>query len=248
MDYEDRLTIATPEGVELELTLAGIGSRFVATLIDSLLQLVLIVAVGLAFLGLGVFGELGAGFGAAAFVVCSFAILFAYHTFFEVLASGRSPGKRWTGLRVVQSGGRPVTFTASAVRNIVRLVDFLPGYYVVGAIAILATDRNQRLGDLAADTLVVRERRPAPPAWRPAPVPGAATPDVSAWDVSAVTAEEVATVRRFLDRRYEVTGDARGHLAAELAARLRPKVSGPPDEMHPERFLEALVAAKASRR
>jgi uncharacterized RDD family membrane protein YckC len=247
VEYEDRVTIATPEGVELDLALAGVGSRFVAAFVDLLLQTVLIIALGLAFVGLDVFGDVGTGLGAAAFAICSFVVVFGYHTFFEVLAAGRSPGKRWTGLRVVRIGGHPITFTASAVRNLVRAVDFLPGYYVVGAIAILVTSRNQRLGDVAAGTIVVRERRPPPPTWRPAAMQTTDPRGVDSWDVSAVTAEELATVRSFLDRRHEVTNAARAQLGDELAARLRPKVAGFPPEIHAEAFLEGVVAAKASR-
>ena len=77
---------------------------------------------------------------------------------FEVLGGGRTPGKRWTGLRVVRSGGRRSRFTRSAMRNILRLIDILPGFYGVGMAVIFVTPHNQRLGDLAAGTLVVRDR------------------------------------------------------------------------------------------
>lgn len=250
MEYEDRITIATPEGVDLELTLAGLGSRFTAALVDSLLQVALMVAAGVLLVGTQFVtgGSLGGGWTVAVFFVVAFLILFGYHTFFEVLASGRTPGKRWTGLRVVRVGGHPVTFTASAVRNVVRLVDWLPSGYVIGATAILVTPRNQRLGDIAAGTLVVRERLGAPS--RPEASGRLAAPRAQAlvpWDVSAVTVEELAAVRGFLERRFELTDEARGQLAVELAERLRPKVAGAPDNVGGEAFLESLAAAKAAR-
>ncbi len=248
MFYEDRISVATPEGVTLEVTLAGVGSRFAAAVIDQLLRLAVIGALAV------LVGTFGAGLGTsggvlfASVVVAIFLVQFGYDVLFETLASGRTPGKRWTGLRVVRTGGAPVGFVASAVRNLLRIVDSLPGVYLVGVLAILFTRNNQRLGDLAAGTLVVRERQQTT-ALPPPPSPPATVPDADAalWDVSAVTAEEVATVRRFLDRRRSLTPEARERLATDMAARLRPKVVGPPRQWQPEPFLEYLVATKASR-
>jgi uncharacterized RDD family membrane protein YckC len=243
VEFEDRIQIATPEGVDLELTLAGLGSRFVAELLDVLIQVVLIVVIALGLSTLGGYGE------AMVFVVI-FAVLFLYHPFFELAAGGRTPGKRWTGLRVVMEGGGAIGLRASVIRNVIRLLDFLPTAYVVGSIAILVSARNQRVGDLAADTIVVRERRAtatkdATAAWTAAPV--AAVPAAETWDVSGITAGELAAVRSFLQRRHELTLDARNHLAGELAGRLAPKVAGVQPGVEGERFLETLAAAKAAR-
>jgi uncharacterized RDD family membrane protein YckC len=257
MLYEDRMAVATPEGVTLEFTLAGVGSRFVAALLDALIQGLLVLAVMLLFAG--ILGDVLGGWGVAVVFIAGFLVLFGYDIAFETLASGRTLGKRWTGLRVVKNSGAPVTFTTSAVRNLMRLVDILPTAYLVGIVTILATSKNQRLGDLAAGTIVVRERTasaaPAvsaggwagwtPPA--PAGVGGVSADDLAGWDVSQVTPEEVAAVRQFLARRGSITYDARRRLGWELANRLRPKVAGPPDGIGPENFLEALVAAKSSR-
>lgn len=266
MEYEDRLTISTPEGVELELTLAGIGSRFIASMIDNVIQLAIIGAVFGALFGLASIGadppmDAKADSGSsdalaiAFFTLMTFGIVFLYDVLFEVRGGGRTPGKRMTGLRVVRTGGRPVGFLASATRNVLRVVDILPGFYGLAIACIFGTKRNQRLGDLAAGTIVVRERsggrvgrrarrkaEAAPPAPSPAPSHGS-----EGWDVSAVTAEEVATVRTFLDRRPGLAEDARASLAGDLASRLRPRVAGAPEGMDPEAFLEALAAAKASR-
>lgn len=255
VQYEDRLSIPTPEGVELHLTLAGVGSRFAATLVDQVLQWSIIIAlvllVGLLGGSTEMFGvEPGTPLVVAAFVILVLGVQFGYDVAFEVLASGRTPGKRWTGLRVVRLGGGPVGFLTSAVRNLLRIVDALPGLYAVGIVAVLLSSRNQRLGDLAAGTLVVRERHggrnrggqrvratdPSPPErW-------------AAWDVSSVTADELATVRRFLDRRDTLTMEARGRLSEELARRLRSKVVCPErDGGGPEVFLEELAAVKSTR-
>jgi uncharacterized RDD family membrane protein YckC len=239
---DDRVTIATPEGVELELVLAGVGSRFAASLLDVVVQLGAILALAV------VLGPLGNnGFVFAAYLVAVFLILFAYDIALETWNRGRSIGKLAAGLRVVRAGGEPEGFLTASVRNFLRIVDFLPAFYVVGVISILATSRNQRLGDLAAGTIVVRERRPAvtpAPTYLPLPPGGAPLPE---WDVSGVSVDDVATLRQFLERRVSLSPGARAHLATDLAARVRPKVVGAPDGWHPESFLEAVVAAKSAR-
>jgi hypothetical protein len=179
-------------------------------------------------------------------VLAAFLVLFGYDVAFETLASGRTPGKRAAGLRVVRLGGEPVGFMASAVRNLLRLID-MQLLYAVGAACVLFTARNQRLGDLAAGTLVVRERQAPRPAVRAAVPDFAAADRYAAWDVSGVTSFELVTVRRFLERRWQLDPAARGRLGWELAERLRPKVAGAPPDLHPEQFLEALAEAKAAR-
>lgn len=242
MEYEDVITVSTPEGLELELTLAGVGSRFISALIDFLIEGTLITVLAISLINLAPGPAAAAGI-----AVGSFALIFGYHVLFETLASGRSPGKRAAGLRVVRAGGLPVRFRESAVRNIIRLIDLLPPVtYGLGAGVILATRRNQRLGDLAAGTLVVRERR----ADRPATGLSLPTPAIAGaerWDVSAVTGEELVAVRRFLERRAQLDPHARARLAWDLAQRLRPKVAGAGSETTPEGFLEGLAAAKAAR-
>ena len=244
MTLDNRLTIATPEGLEVDLVLAGLGSRFIARLLDSLIQLGIIIALVI------VQATLSNGWVTAVLIVMYFATFFVYDILFEVFGSGRTPGKRAARLRVVRDGGRPVGFGASLIRNVLRLADFLPSLYLVGAITIVATNNNQRLGDLAAGTFVVRERDARTESggwdtWSRATVPLDA---VSGWDVSAVTAAEVAAIRTFLDRRLSLPPDARGRFAYELAHRLATKVSGIPAGVHPEYVLEGVLVAKEHRR
>ena len=238
--FEDRLAIATPEGVEVELTLAGIGSRFIAAGMDFAIQIAVLVALGLLLQPAG-----DAGF--AIFTSLAFALIFFYDVLFEVLGRGRTPGKRASGLRVVGPGGRPVTLARSAVRNLLRLIDILPGFYAIGMTVIFITRRNQRIGDLTAGTYVMRDRY-----GDRSVAPGAAVPQVdpaaaATWDVSAVSADEVAAVRSFLERRSVLKPQARSQLASQLASHLRPRVGGAPAGMRDEAFLELLVAAKAER-
>ena len=241
MEYEDRVRIATPEGVDVELTLAGIGSRFIAAFLDFMIQSAVLLAA--AWL-LGVLGGEADGWALAAFSMVFFLIFFGYDVLFEVRSRGRTPGKRWTGLRVVRTGGQPVTFIPSCVRNVMRLVDMLPSppLYAVGMFSIFVTRRNQRLGDLAAGTLIVRER---PGGFKDAPgdMP-AAVRAADGWDVSAVSAQDIGTVRQFLARRESLAGGARQELAEELERRLRPSVAGAPEGLAHEEFLERLSAAK----
>lgn len=244
MEYEDRMMIETPEGLTMTVHLAGVGSRFVAALIDWTIQIVLTAAA------LVVFVEFGVGGGAATglFAIATFLVFFVYDVAFEVLAAGRTPGKRWTSLRVVRSSGQPVGFIASAIRNLLRIVDILPGVYLVGITSVLVTRRNQRLGDLAADTVVARAPRKSGRATEPVtarPLPSS----LATWDVSAVSAEELATVRSFLDRRDSLDWGARGELARAMAEQLRPRVGGVPEDpaLDDEAFLEQLARVKAAR-
>jgi uncharacterized RDD family membrane protein YckC len=244
MELEDRLTVPTPEGVELRFTLAGVGSRFVAALIDLTIEIILIVAISLLAQGVGV--GFGVGYTTMVVAILSFVVVMGYDVFFEVLNGGRTPGKALNGLRVVRSNGRPVTFVPSSIRNVLRIVDFLPAAYLTGIVAILSTRRNQRIGDLVGDTIVVRERsgRIERSPWRPPVVALAPAPNEVTLDLSAITPEEEAAVRRYLERRFEIDGNARARIAQTLVDRLRPKVAGVPADMAGERFLEAIVAAR----
>lgn len=239
MEYEDTTRIATPEGVELELRLAGLGSRFSAELIDILIKAVLLGALVLiAYLA---FGEIAAG---VVFAVGILAAVVVYDVVFEVRSAGATPGKRALGIRVLEEDGAPVGLRSSAIRNVIRLIEGFALLYIPAIIAVLATRRNQRLGDLAAGTVVAREAVAGGPSFRRLPAAG----EYADWDVSAITPEELAAVRSFLGRRSGFDSSARYQIAASLAQKLGPKVcGGPPYERQPERFLEQLESAKSAR-
>ena len=238
MEYEDTTRIATPEGVEIELRLAGLGSRFSAELID-----IVIKALGVGALVLLVALLLG---GLAATVVLTvgiFAAVVVYDVVFEVRSAGATPGKRALGVRVLLEDGAPVGLRASAIRNVIRLIEGFALLYIPAVIAIMSTRRNQRLGDLAAGTVVARDAVAGGPTFRrPAPA------ELADWDVSAITQEELAAVRSFLGRRDGFEPAARYQVAASLARQLGPKVAGaPPWDRQPEHFLEQLESAKSAR-
>jgi uncharacterized RDD family membrane protein YckC len=216
--------------------------------IDAFIQGVIIFA--LAIVGAAVSGFGGGGFVLAGLVILEFAVIFVYDVLFEVLASGRTPGKRAAGIRVVGLRGQPVNFRQSAVRNAIRLLELIL-LYIPSIISILVTARDQRLGDLAAGTVVIRETFGGvggnnPLASTPAPltVPVEAVAD---WDVSAVTPEEVLTIRTFLDRRTALPWHIRSYLTGEILTRVAPKVTGLPPSAHPEYILEGIVIAKHAR-
>lgn len=250
MEIDDRITIATPEGVELELQLAGLASRFIAGLADLTIQLALIAALALATGGI-----LGTdGLDTVVFVIGAFAIWFVYPIAFEVGWRGRTPGKAVSQLRVLRDTGSPIDLPASAIRNLMRLLDGPTLGYLPTVISIAVTARNQRPGDLAAGTLVIREA--AEPRRTPATGGGGAgeaglypvdEQGAWTWDVSAVSQQELMAVRHFLDRRAGLEREARRRLAARLAEGLRGKVAGADDRANPEQFLERLAQVKGRR-
>lgn len=236
MEYEDRRTIATPEGVQLALPLAGLGTRFMSAMIDLVLGFAVAFAITLGSAAL--FGDVVAAIVSAASFL---AVVVLYNVIFEVAGGGRTLGHRAAGLRVVTDSGAPVGLRASLIRNTIRIVE-LALTYVPAVISILVTKNNQRLGDLAAGTLVIREVH-APLYEAPkATIPPA---QFATWDVAGLSEQEVAAVRTFLDRRHTFAPGARAALAADLAGKLRPRVPGVRSGLHDEQFLEYLAAAKS---
>jgi uncharacterized RDD family membrane protein YckC len=233
VEYEDRRTISTPEGVDLELPLGGLGSRFLGFLLDTLIEG---VTIGIVFIA-----ALAAGSEVIAVIVSSAALLITigYNVVFEVRGGGRTLGKRAVGTRVVMSGGEPVGLRASLIRNIVRLLE--EAVPLIPIISILATRSNQRLGDIAGGTLVIRDKVVLPTGYTPA------LAEPSAVDATAVTDEQLAVVRAFLARRDSLAPNARRAIAADLAATLRPRVAGTRAGTADEPLLEQIAAAKANR-
>jgi len=149
---EREAVVLTPEHVPIRLFPAGLGARFFALLVDA----------GV-ILGVSSMLSMMLGFMSGFRMVLVFVISWGYHVYFEVRHQGRSPGKRLCGLRVVDSRGLPVTFQQSFVRNVVRVVDSAPAFYGAGALISLLDRRSRRLGDIAADTLVIEERSAGDP-------------------------------------------------------------------------------------
>jgi uncharacterized RDD family membrane protein YckC len=165
----DQLNIDTPELVAIEMPLAGIGSRFIAIFVDHLIWgfvfLVLGILALIIFPALDYFGGVSVNWAAGIFGLIIFLFVWGYFALFEAFGNGRTPGKRVAKIRVIHQSGRGINFAEALARNLVRFVDYLPGFYAVGIIAIFLNKRSQRLGDLVAGTLVVRDRQVDSPHW-----------------------------------------------------------------------------------
>ncbi|MEZ5140371.1 MAG: RDD family protein [Acidimicrobiales bacterium] len=242
MELDDTVVVAGAEGIDHRIVLAGIASRGSALAIDLLLQFV-VLGVLVAVLGAG------GGLELSVLYVLLFLVLLGYPVLATAFANGQTVGKRLLSIAVVRDDGSRVGFVAATIRTLLLFVDALPGTYTVGMVAIVATKRSQRIGDLVASTLVVRRPRRAPmaPIGYQADLLPAAAGWSAQWDLAMVTAEEVAMARSFLERRAQLTPDARWQLAVALADRLRPKVAGVPLDGGPEAFLERIVAARTAR-
>lgn len=171
----DQLSIDTPELVAIDFPIAGIGSRFVAVLVDYLLQfaflLLLLVVFGIISWATHLDGARPVKatgqpvsqatidkWVQAIFIAIPFLLQWGYFTLFEAFWNGQTPGKRLSKIRVIKQTGRPIALFESMGRNLVRFIDFIPGIYAVGVITMFLNKRQQRLGDLVAGTLVVHER------------------------------------------------------------------------------------------
>jgi uncharacterized RDD family membrane protein YckC len=221
-----RVSFVTPENIEVSYELAGIGSRFLAALVDHLFQILIILAAWFAMsiasqaLSLSrVFGGGAPLWAQAVLALLIFAVLFGYFAAFEIAWAGRTPGKRLAGLRVVRDNGYPLDVYSSLVRNLVRIVDFLPPPYGVGLVSVFVSREYKRLGDFAAGTIVIKEV-PYSPITPPTAPPLSTLANLFRGmivSVEDITPDEYLLIRRFLDRRLEMDSAAQGHVAMRLA-------------------------------
>jgi uncharacterized RDD family membrane protein YckC len=169
--YQDQLSIDTPEHVSLRLPVAGVGSRFLAIMADTLIQIVVYIlfVVAIALLLSDVHGN-GAtpsprvmAWTIAILVFLHFLAYWGYFTLFEGLWHGQTPGKRLFKLRVIKDSGRQIGFVEAMARNLLRIIDVLPGMYLVGILAVLFHPQRKRLGDMVAGSLVVHAEEMAEP-------------------------------------------------------------------------------------
>lgn len=225
---EDVLIIETPERVPLHFALASIGNRFLACAIDHAIQAATIALMIIAFMTLANFSSLGDRLNAApkwvyaVLIVILFLIVSGYFAFFEWVWSGQTPGKRWLKLRVIREDGRPVTFWEATVRNLLRSFDMMPApFYSIGLISVFVSSIDQRVGDLIAGTVVVREREAEAPAFDQvfaAPISDPALrrafPPVDFnGSVNNLTEAQIEVVETFLRRRWELGEAARQWMA-----------------------------------
>ena len=237
----DKLSIDTPEQVALDFALASIGSRFLALAVDTLIQAA--ATAGLIALGIGLVAAFTVSFGSlnpwflAALFLAYFLIYNAYFAVFEAAWNGQTPGKRVIGLRVISVSGRPISPFEAILRNVVRIADQLPGIYAIGIVSIFVTERNQRLGDLAAGTVVVHERAVAAQDMELKLEPSGTPTHHGA---AKLLPEEVAVIELFLRRRAELGDFSRSRKAAQIAERIRTRL-GITEKGNEESFLEEVL-------
>ncbi|MEW5739315.1 MAG: RDD family protein [Myxococcota bacterium] len=242
-------TVLTPEYVEFNFVLAGLMSRFLAWLIDTLIAAVIALGV---ILVLSVSMTLFPGFGSALSFVVWFLIDWGYMTFLELVWSGQTIGKRAMGLRVIQESGVRVGFYQSFLRALGRLIDRpipLP-FYTVGAVFALFSARHQRLGDMLGGTIVVRERRLKIPAALERPEGDTSLLNDSDFRarVGRLSAEEEAVLFNAALRREELGMEARLSLFATLARRLEEDLGFvKPAHLSDEKLVLLVTAALAAR-
>lgn len=229
---EDTLIIETPERVPLHFALASIGNRFLACAVDHAIQGLAITLISVAtFIVTNVWSIEGLFSSApkwvyAVMILVMFLIFSAYFAFFEWIWSGQTPGKRWLKLRVIREDGRPITFWEAAVRNLLRSLDMMPApFYSIGLISVFSTTRDQRVGDMVAGTVVVREREAEAPAFAEVFASPVSDPalrrsfkpvDFSA-NLNSLTESEIQVVETFLRRRWDLSDVPRQWMAWRVA-------------------------------
>ena len=244
-----QVEVETPEHVAVGYELADLGSRFTALLLDSLFLFLAQLFVMFALAALGVIAGLGAeflsGVGLGLAIFAGFVVSWGYFVFFEGYRDGQTPGKRRMGIRVVQDGGYPVTFRAAAVRNLVRIVDSLPPpSFGVAGLTMMLHPRTKRLGDIAAGTVVVRDRTGEPiPEERASDAPSSLGPP-------KLSDEEYSALSMYVDRRKSLDPPVRARLAQTLYARVAERFSEDPRlaGTSPDAFLVLACGEEAARR
>jgi uncharacterized RDD family membrane protein YckC len=244
--FAEKLTIETPEQTALDFAVAGIGSRFLALAVDTLIQMLVGLIVGIGGSLLIGFAAIAAPkaslWGFAILILFYFLLYFGYFAFFEILWNGQTPGKRKAGIRVIKDSGRPLTPAESIGRNLLRIVDWLPAFYAVGIASAILTKENKRLGDLVAGSLVVREASfsDLKPAWHAAQAPSG--PSLSPLGADRLSPEECSLIDSFLSRRLDLEPDVRFRMADEIFHRVKPKLTLPAESaLSNEKILEALA-------
>lgn len=265
IETEESLIIETPERVQLEFSLASIGNRFLAVAIDHFIQYFAIFIVLWFIMSLA--GPDGATDNAERFfsempnwtkailILAMFLIFAGYFIVFEWWWNGQTPGKRLLKLRVIRDDGRPITLWEAIARNLLRICDAAPGFiipiYSIGLVTIFLNDRDQRVGDIFAGTVVVRERTDEAPTFPETfsnPISDTAFTRVQKRievraDVSRITESEIEVVESFLRRRWDLTDRQRIWMAWRIALPLMYKIR--PDynmaDFTYEGFLEELL-------
>jgi len=227
------LEIRTPEGVAFQIPIASPFSRCLALAVDFAVVLALSILIAqvlaifeTALSGVPVLGDIASDFGSGAMILLQFLVFTFYGMITEWLWSGQTVGKRMFRLRVIDERGLSLGFKQVVIRNLFRMIDILPStFYLIGSISCLVTSRCQRLGDIAAGTIVTRETKPAPPELgqllREGENSFATHPHLEARLRQRVSPDEARIALDAVTRREELDPDHRLHLFARLADHFR---------------------------
>jgi uncharacterized RDD family membrane protein YckC len=246
-------SISTPENVDLHLELAGLGNRIVACLIDTILTYIAILVLALpSLLYPRIVEALGAAYSdnrllvdtlvIALYVLGSFLIFFGYYIFFETIWQGQTPGKKLMGIRVVDSLGQPVTVSSIWIRNLLRPID--QGAFLLGLLVMLIDRNERRLGDLAANTIVIRERLSEKVL---SPFTSEQGQNLDEIDAGLITLPEYEMLTNFLKRRKGMPTQHRVEAAKKLAEHFASSLHVPDGNAAPESFLERIFLAYRAR-
>lgn len=243
------------------MPLAGIGSRFIAILVDYLIWFAAFMVLGLVAAiilpALDAFGKISETWAIGIIILIVFLLMWGYFALFEAFNNGRTPGKMVAKIRVIHQSGRGITFLEALGRNLVRFIDYAPSFYAVGVVAMFVTKRHQRLGDLVAGTLVVRDRPVETSPWtenttrtftaQAIPMaPAIAAPHLRvtlpAPALAHLAPSDLEVLEGFFARRLDMDLTTRAALAARIASALCAK-SGLtiPADVSVETFLEAVA-------
>lgn len=243
MQPAEHVTIDTPEQIALELQVAGIGSRFLAIAVDTVLQLVLYVTgfLALSLAQVPLLREIAfvGVIGPALAILFGFSIYWGYFAAFEILWSGRTPGKRLAGIRVIKDTGRPINALEAVGRNVLRAIDFLPVGYAAGLLCMMLNKYSRRLGDYVAGTIVVHDKQTEDvrPDWNlDAQAPGAGA------SIARITPEELQLIETYLHRRLDLDADIRSDMAQRIVSRIAGKTGLQPGaDQSVDEFLEGVA-------
>jgi len=247
----EKLIIETPEQTSIEFPLAGIGSRFLAILIDSLIQVGVAIVLGLVFAALFFgFALPGAGrssttavWGIAIIIFAFFLLFYGYFILFEAIWNGQTPGKRITHIRVIKDSGQPITAIDAVGRNLLRIIDQMPAAYGIGVLCAWISPQSKRLGDYVAGTVVVHEKsiQALPVEWSTPQ-----QPSTHQYSASRLTPEEFALIETFLSRRNSLEPGVRYDMAAGIVTRIESKLILPAERPSPEKLLEEIAHERRS--
>ncbi|MCD6309317.1 MAG: RDD family protein [Candidatus Eremiobacteraeota bacterium] len=244
---DSHIVVETPESIRITYEIAGIGSRFVAQLAD-----LLILFSGYTFMMFGftaimdmldklITVNFNEAWFVAIFIILAFLYIWGYFMIFESLWAGQTPGKKIMRLRVVLEGGYPATFVSIVLRNLVRIVDALPGFYMVGLISMIINRKTKRLGDYVAGTIVIKERGSLGRISNPENQISLELPSLP---LEILDEKDLLLIRKFLSRRKEMDDIHRAQLARKIAFNVMEKMgieSLPEQFFSIEEFLEKIL-------